>query len=64
MMSAIFCFQPSVNRLFNSTCLHVCALYCHVNENIVKMRMPSRRDIVQLGNVVGGSVVTLTDRKL
>ena len=46
-----FTFQPSLNRLFNSTYLHVCAWYCHVSENIVKMRMRSRRDIVQLGNV-------------
>ena len=27
---------------------------CHVSENIVKMRMRSRRDIVQLGNVSRG----------
>ena len=54
MMSAICYFQPSLNRLFNSTYLHVCAWYCHVSENIVKMRMRSRRDIVQLGNVSRG----------
>ena len=54
-MSAIFYFQPSLlNRLFNSTYLHVCASYCHVSENIVKMHMRSRRDIVQLGNVSRG----------
>ena len=50
MISAIFYFQPSLHRLFNYTYLHVCPLYCHVSENIVKMRMRSRRDIVQLGN--------------
>ena len=29
-----------------------CAWYCHVSENIVKIRVRSRRDIVQLGNVI------------
>ena len=55
MMSAIFYFQPSLNRLFNTTYLQFyCASYCHVSENIVKMRMRSRRDIVQLDNVSRG----------
>ena len=54
MMSAIFYVQPFLNRLFNSTYLHVCAWYCHVSENIVRMRKRSRRDIVQLGNVSKG----------
>ena len=54
MMSAIFFFQPSLNRLFNYTYLHVCARYCHVSENIVKMTMRLRKDIVQLGNVSRG----------
>ena len=34
-----FYFEPSLNRLFNSTYLHVCVWYCRVSENIVKMRM-------------------------
>ena len=51
MMSAIFYFQPSLNRL--PTFMLVPDI-CHVSENVVKMHMRSRRDIVQLGNVSRG----------
>ena len=51
MMSAIFTFNLLLIGCLTLLTFMFVPDVCYVSENIVKMRMRSRRDIVHLGNV-------------